>query len=233
MNEIMVRAIIPYVESTLKGYDFILSQKKKGLKNSVLKFLGGRNKDKSENFSYQTGLIEHVCRHLADLAFLFGDYEEASTQYKSVINDLKNLKAWAHAGSAYEMMALCNYLLTGDLKEAEYNMDAAYSFYQKAGDQALLVRCLLLSRQFFNSPDFAKKIAGKLINGSSDVKDIKAAYPLFMEQTALCYLLSSPSYYRKYAFYLVIAGDEFRKLELVHHALNCYYGASHIYKGKK
>ena len=231
MNEVMVRAIVPYVENKLKEHDLVLEQKKRGIKNSFMKMF--KNKDKAESFAYQVGCIESACRHLADLAFLFGDYEEAYNHYKSVSNDLKGLKAWAHTGSVHEMMALCSFLLSGDLKEAEYLLDAAYSFYQKAGDQSLLARSLLINRQLFMGPEFAKKLALKLISGSNDVKDIKSAYPLLMEQTALCYLAVSPCYYRKFAFYQVIAGDEFRKLELVQHALNCYYSASHIYKMKK
>lgn len=232
MNEILVRAVVPYVETKLKEHDIVLEQKKRGIKNSIMKMFKTKP-DKSDSFAYQAGCIEYSCRHLADLAFLFGDYEEALSHYKSVIHDLKGFKAWAHAGSACEMMGLCTLFLTGDLKETEYIFDTAYSYYQKAGDQAFLVRSLLLARQVFTAPEYAKKLALKLINSSNDIKDIKTVYPLFMEQTALCYLSSNPCYYRKYAFYQVIAGDEYRKLELVQNALHCYYSASHIYKGLK
>lgn len=231
MNEIVIRAIVPYVESALKALDLILEQKKRGIKNSLSKFFS--KKERSEPFSFQVDCIEHVCRLLADFAFLFGDYEEAMSHYKSVSHDLKTLKAWAHSGSVHEMMALCSLMLSSDNREAENLMDQAYSFYQKSGDQSLLTRCLLIHHQLFFKPEFSKKMALKLLSGCGDVKDIKYVCPLFTEQAALCYLQCSPCYYRKYAFYLVIAGDEYRKLELVQYALNCYYSASHIYTGKK
>jgi tetratricopeptide (TPR) repeat protein len=232
MKEIIIRAIVPYAETKLKSLDMILEQKKRGLKNSVLKIFS-KNKDRSDVFLFQVESIEHVSRLLADLAFLFGDYEEAASHYKTVSNDMKNLKAWAHAGSAFEMMSLCSLFTSGDIKESEYFMDTAYAMYQKSGDQALICRCLLITRQIFYNPDTCKRLALKLLNGSNDVKEIKAAYPLLMEQIGLCYMMSSPSYFRKFAFYQIIAGDEYRKLDLVQHALNCYYSASHIYQGKK
>ena len=193
LNEIMVRAIVPFVENNMKKLDVILDQRKRGLKNSFKNIF--KPKDRSDAFAYQINSIEHNSRNLADLAFLFWDYEEAAIHYKAIINDLKNAKAWSHAGSVFEMMALCTLLTTGDMKEVEYLMDSAYSYYQKAGDQALLTRCMLLTKQIFSSPEYSKKLAIKLINCSNDVREIKAVYPLFMEQTGLCYLNSTPSYY--------------------------------------
>ena len=231
MNEIVIRAVVPFVESALKALDLILEQKKRGLKNSLSKFFS--KKERPEAFSFQVDCIEHVCRLLADLAFLFGDYEEAMSHYKSVSHDLKTLKAWAHTGSVHEMMALCSLMSSSDIREAENLMDQAYSYYQKSGDQNLLTRCLLIHHQLFLKPEFSKKMALKLLSGCGDVKDIKYVCPLFTEQAALCYLQCSPCYNRKYAFYLVIAGDEYRKLELVQYALNCYYSASHVYNGRK
>ena len=231
MNEIVIRAIVPYIEGALKSLDLILEQKKRGLKNSLSKFF--TKKERPEAFSFQVDSIEHVCRLLADLAFIIGDYEEALSHYKSVSHDLKNLKAWSHAASVHEMMALCAIMAGADLKEVENLLDQAYGFYQKAGDQSLMARCLLFHRQVFFKPEFGKKLAVKLLTGCTDVKDIRFVTPLFTEQAALCYLVFSPSYFRKFAFYLVIAGDEYRKLELVNYALNCYYLASHAYSGKK
>ena len=231
MNEIVIRAIVPYIEGALKSLDLILEQKKRGLKNSLSKFF--TKKERPEAFSFQVDSIEHVCRLLADLAFIIGDYEEALSHYKSVSNDLKNLKAWSHMASVHEMMALCGIMTGADVKEIENLLDQAYGFYQKSGDQSLIARCLLYHRQVFFRPEFCKKLAVKLLSGCTDSKDIRYIIPLFTEQAAFCYLLCNPSYSRKFAFYLVIAGDEYRKLELVHYALNSYYLASQAFSGKK
>ena len=230
MNEIVIRAIVPYIEGALKSLDLILEQKKRGLKNSLSKFF--TKKERPEAFSFQVDSIEHVCRLLADLAFLIGDYDEALSHYKSVSNDLKNLKAWPHAASVYEMMAFCGVMTGADIKEVETLLDQAYGFYQKSGDQSLIARCLLFHRQIFFRPDFGKKLAAKLLAGCTDTKNIRFISPLLAEQAAFCYLVFNPSYLRKFAFYLVIAGDEYRKLELVHHALNCYHLASRTFSGK-
>jgi hypothetical protein len=68
VNEILVRAIVPYIESSLKSLDLVLEQKKRGIKNSISKFFS--KKERSDSFAFQTNCMEHVCRLLADFAFL-------------------------------------------------------------------------------------------------------------------------------------------------------------------
>lgn len=232
IDELLMREIVPYVERTLKALDNILEKNRRGLKNS-LKGLFKRSGDRIETFTFQYGMVEHVTRMIADLAFLCNDFDLAVNNYRSACNDFKNVKAWAHAASASEMTALCTVLLNGDLKEIEFNLESAYSHYQRAGEQALLLRCAIITKNIFQGYDNYRKLAQKLMNAGNDAREIQVAYPLFMEQTAYAYLKMRQPYFRKFAFYQVLAGDEYRKIQMVKHALNSYYSASHIYIDKK
>jgi hypothetical protein len=73
--------------------------------------------------------LEHTIRWLADLAFISGDYTLAMTSYASAANDFKNLKAFRHAASAYEMIAVTAYLRGDNFREIDSAFENAYMCY--------------------------------------------------------------------------------------------------------
>ena len=230
-NEIVTRVLSPFVQSTLKEMDVFLDRNKRGFRNAVKGFFkkGG---DKADAFTFQLDTMEHTTRYIADLSFQFGDYEVALAHYRSAANDFKGVKAWRHAAASFEMQALCAVLLNGDPREIDYAIDSAYGMYEKSGDQALMVRCALVTFRVLKGLDANKKLVQRLIADAGIIKDFPEVSPLFLEQTALCYLRFRPAHYRKFAFYTILAGDDYRKQKMITHALHCYYVTYPLYKGK-
>lgn len=232
VNEILTRVIIPYVEFKLKELDGIFEQKRRGLKNSISRFFQ-KNQDRIESFKFQLNEVEHVTRLIADIAFLFRDYELAIHNYKKAYTEFKSAKAYLHAASAVEMQALSCIMINPDIREVEYCLDTAYSSYQLAKDNSLLIRCGLITRLIYQGLEYNPKLTSKMLSLSTEQREIPEVVPLILEQVAYSYLRYSTPYYRKFAFYLVIAGDEYRNQQLIKHALNCYFIALNVYKGKK
>ena len=233
MDDILIKVVVPFVENYMKKLDSVVEQKRRGLKNSLKNFFK-KSGDRAETFSFEIGRIEHVSRLLGDLAFVFRDYEMAMNQYRYVFSDFKVVKAWAYAAAASEMMGFCSVFLNSENREIENFFESAYNFYLRADDKMLAIRCGIFMRQVLKALDNNRKLSQKLKEISFDCsKQVPIAYPLFMEQAAIAYLRVSPAYFRKFAFYLVLAGDEYRKLHMVQNALHCYYSAMHIYENKK
>ena len=230
-NEIVTRVLSPFVQSSLREMDGFLDRNKRGFKNTVKSFFkkGG---DKAESFTFQLDTVEHTTRYIGDLSFQFGDYEVALAHYRAAANDFKGVKAWKHAAAAFEMQALCAVLLNGDPREIDYAIDSAYGMYDKAGDQALLVKCALVTFRVLRGLDAHKKLVQRMISDAGKIKDFPEVSPLFLEQTALCYLQFRPAHFRKFAFYKILAGDDYRKQKMIAHALHCYFVTYPLYKDK-
>jgi len=231
-NEIVTRVLSPFVQSTLKEMDVFLDRNKRGFRNTVKSFFkkGG---DKADAFTFQLDTVEHTTRYIADLSFQFGDYEVALAHYRSAANDFKGVKAWKHAAAAFEMQALCAVLLNGDPREIDYAIDSAYGMYEKSTEQALMVRCALVTFRVLKGLDANKKLVQRLIADAGLIKDFPEVSPLFLEQTALCYLRFRPAHFRKFAFYKILAGDDYRKQKMITHALHCYYVTYPLYQDKQ
>ena len=69
-----------------------------------------------------------------------------------------------------------------------------------------------------------KEAARLFAKASGVVSESPLVGPLFLEQTAACFLrINSPKpFFRKFCFYEYLAGNLYKKIELYEHAFHCY-----------
>jgi tetratricopeptide (TPR) repeat protein len=224
LNEILTREIVPYVQAEIKRLEAI-EREKRGFGSKLSRFFGGSR----PAFSFSRGQTEHNMRLLADLCFLFYDYDSALKYYREVIKDFKDQRAYKQAAGALEMQAICIAMTSEDFRTIDVLMEEAYRHYALAEDAQLQVRSTLISETMFGSYRQYRKLADKLLRVGNEVRSIAEVHALFYEQAAMCYLKMKPTYFRKYAFYQVLAGEDFAKLSLRRNALQCYFSSIQLY----
>ena len=106
--EFTQNGLFPALEQFVAELNAGIDKEKKGIKNAWRSWW---KKPKAE--AVQVGQLQYAhsdivsrVRTLADLSFIFRDYETAHTMYRMVKEDTKLDKAWNHYAGAVEMVAL-------------------------------------------------------------------------------------------------------------------------------
>lgn len=85
-----------------------------------------------------------------------------------------------------------------------------------------------MSAECLGTAKLYNEAAKQLIRMTSTDSDLPSA--LLLEQAAYAFLKSSPPYYRKYAFHIVLAGHRYSKCGQRKHAFRCYKQAYQVFE---
>lgn len=258
LTQMVATAVLPSMERRIADLNAIVSDRKKGVKNVLKSFWGGRKKEEEEgapaavtkgDVQYRFDSIETQVRLLADSLFLMKDYEAAYSMYRLIKDDFKQDKSWIHYASVHEMMALSLYMFDpfGRSKEVFASVETALLSYSRAFEDApqwgekpgrtkeapaatrLGTRlCLVLVSTRNVCSGRNLEVADLLAAASSNETSLGAA--VLLEQSAANYFKAE--LYRKYSFHMLMSGHMFRGAQHEHHAFRCFASALHIYRNE-
>ncbi|CAH8861945.1 unnamed protein product [Trichobilharzia szidati] len=186
----------------------------------------------SSTVVYSPDSPEAQMRRLADLAFLFQQYEVAYQTYNVLKRDFQNDSAWLHYAGAQEMSALSIYL-QGSTSQRQYPfhlMDSAVTTYlQSHLYPELALRSTLLNFEALCSRGLYNEAAMALIRLTSDEDDLVSG--LLIEQIAHCVLCLKRPMLRKFAFRMALAAHRYSRAKQPHLAIRSYKSAMPIVMG--
>ena len=256
LTQLVATAVLPSMERRIADLNAIVSDRKKGVKNVLKSFWGGRKKEDEEStpttvtqgsVQYRHDSVETQVRLLADSLFLMRDYDAAYSMYRLIKDDFKQDKSWMHYASVHEMMALSLYMHDpfGRSKEVFSSVETALLSYNRAFEEApqwgekpgrtkaapastrLATRlCLVLISTRNICSGRHLEVADLLASASSNETSLGAA--VLLEQSAANYFKAE--LYRKYAFHMLMSGHMFRGGDQEHHAFRCFASSLHIYR---
>lgn len=234
IQDFSIRALIPYVEKIVGLLNDSITNKK-----SVSKSLLGATKrwfntnKPTAGGVPQTAVIytaestELQTRKLGDLYFMFGNYSLAFQAYHQAKRDFYADSAWQFYAGALEMAALAAFMSgTSSKKTQDYMEEAITTYLTVCKLPHLATRATLLSVECLKSANLQFEAAKQLTRMTSEDADLRSA--LLLEQAAYCYLLSQPSYYRKYSFHSVLSGHRYTKAGQRKHAFRMYMQAEKV-----
>ncbi|KAH8858500.1 Trafficking protein particle complex subunit 8 [Schistosoma japonicum] len=143
---------------------------------------------------YSPDSPELQMRRLADLAFLFQQYEVAYQTYNVLRRDFQNDSAWLYYAGAQEMSALAVYL-QGTTSQRQ--------------SPELALRSTLLNFEALCSRGLYNEAAMALIRLTSDEDDLISG--LLIEQIAHCVLSLKRPMLRKFAFRMALAAHRYSR----------------------
>ncbi|CAF4134837.1 unnamed protein product [Rotaria socialis] len=239
MHEFVTKGLLPWVETNLKTFNEQITSRRgiKKIFSMPKNFFGGGSTSASKNQPSTTSTnlsndsMEVVFRRAADLAFLFQHYELAYTNYHAAKRDLSRDQAPTFYAGVLEMCCITNFMqesATSRTYPAQYMDDAIELYTVTCRLPIFATRCALVSTEILKARESYDAAVQQFLKLSQEDSDLRGA--LFLEQAAHCFLNYRPSYIRKYAFYMVIAGHRFLKAGQVRlHALRCYNDVLEIY----
>ncbi|CAH8591436.1 unnamed protein product [Schistosoma curassoni] len=181
---------------------------------------------------YSQDSPESQMRRLADLAFLFQQYEVAYQTYNVLKRDFQNDSAWLHYAGAQEMSALSVYL-QGATSQRQYPyhlMDSAVTTYlQSHLSPELALRSTLLNFEALCSRGLYNEASVALIRLTSDEDDLISG--LLIEQIAHCVLSLKRPMLRKFAFRMALAAHRYARAKQPLLAIRSYKSAMPIVMG--
>lgn len=232
VQDFTIRALIPFVEKIVGQLNESITNKK-----SVSKSLLGATKrwfnTNKPGVAPQTAVIYTVestelqTRKLADLYFLFGNYNLAFNYYHQAKRDFYADSAWQFYAGALEMAALAAFMQgTSSRKTYDYMEEAITTYLNVCKLPQFATRATLLSTECLKSAQLHCDAAKQLTRMTNEDADLRSA--LLLEQAAYCYLSAQPSFHRKYAFHSVLSGHRYTKAGQRKHAFRMYKQAEQI-----
>lgn len=232
VQDFTIRALIPYVEKVVGQLNDSITNKK-----SVSKSLLGATKrwfnTNKPGVAPQTAVIytaestELQTRKLADLYFMFGNYNLAFNFYHQAKRDFYADSAWQFYAGALEMAALAAFMQgTANRKTYDYMEEAITTYLNVCKLPQFATRATLLSAECLKAAHLYCDAAKQLTRMTSEDADLRSA--LLLEQAAYCYLAATPPYYRKYAFHSVLSGHRYTKSGQRKHAFRMYKQAEQV-----
>jgi ER-Golgi trafficking TRAPP I complex 85 kDa subunit len=200
-----------------------ISHRRGGISNRLKGFFKQRTKS-----TYQLNTIESKIRLVADIAFLMQDYEMAYSHYKLVLHDYRADEENARTAGAYEMMGLCQALLSRDRRDVENLISNAVHNYKQVGDKNRAIRATLWLTDCFESCGKQADIPQQLVAMAFSLRPTRAA--LLYEQAAYAHMHAHRL--RKYSLYLIMASHNFHKANMLAHAVRSYSSAIPHYEDR-
>ncbi|CAF0821694.1 unnamed protein product [Rotaria sordida] len=237
MHEFVTKGLLLWVESNLKTFNEQITSRRGITKlfSMPKKLFGGnastvKNQPTISSTNLTNDSMEIVFRRAGDLAFLFQHYELAYTNYYAAKRDLSREQAPAFYAGVLEMCCLAIFMQESSATRTyptQY-MDEAIEIYAAVCRLPIFAtRCVLMSTEILKSKEAYDQAVQQFLKLSQEDSDLRGA--LFLEQASYCFLNYRPSYIRKYAFYMVIAGHRYLKAGQRLHALRCYNDVLKIY----
>ncbi|TPP62480.1 hypothetical protein FGIG_06139, partial [Fasciola gigantica] len=183
---------------------------------------------------YTAEAPEMQMRRLADLAFLFQQYEVAYQTYNVLKRDFQNDGAWLHYAAAQEMSALSIYL-QGANSQRQYPyhyVDSSVTIYLQTCQSAeLALRATLVNAEALCSRGLFAEAAMSLLRLTSQDDDLTSG--LLIEQTAHCVLRLRRPLLRKFGFRLALAAHRYNRARQSHLTIRTYNVAAPILAGRR
>lgn len=236
VQDFTIRALIPYVEKIVGQLNDSIINKK-----SVSKSLLGATKrwfnTNKPGVAPQTAVIytsestELQTRKLADLYFLFGNYNLAFQFYHQAKRDFYADSAWQFYAGALEMASLAAFMQgSANRKTYDYMEEAIITYLNACKLPQFATRATLLNAECLRSVHLYCDSAKQLTRMTSEDADLRSA--LLLEQAAYCYLSAQPPFFRKYAFHSVLSGHRYTKAGQRKHAFRMYEQAQQVMSNK-
>ncbi|KAG5454539.1 Trafficking protein particle complex 8 [Clonorchis sinensis] len=182
---------------------------------------------------YTPDAPEMQMRRLADLAFLFQQYEMAHQTYNVLKRDFQNDSAWLYYAGAQEMSALAIYM-QGTTSQRQYPfhyVDSAVTIYLQSCQAAeLALRATLLNAEALCSRGLYAECAMSLFRLTSEDDDLTSG--LLIEQAAHCVLHLRRPLLRKFAFRMALAAHRYNRAKQAHLAIRSYRLAAPLLTGR-
>ncbi|VUZ46640.1 unnamed protein product, partial [Hymenolepis diminuta] len=184
---------------------------------SLLDSSSNTSNSSSLTSSYPDDAPEQQMRRLADLLFLFQQYESAHQIYDLLKKDFKQRSAWLHYAGTQEMSAMSTYL-QGAVSQRQYPQhqmdDAIITYVTKCKNLDLALRAVLLHTEALKSRELFAEMAVCFIR----LADIHGYLTggLLLEQAAFCSLRGKRPQLRHFAMRLALAGVRFARAKQPH-----------------
>lgn len=236
--DFVTRILVPWTESTIKSLNDQAAhrlRKSRGLFSVTRKLfsqsyvnesvslslsqsdlhvslLDGTNSAAGSASVYPDDAPELQMRKLADLLFLFQQYESAHQIYDLVKRDFKQKSAWLYYAGTQEMSALSTYL-QGAVSQRQYPQhqmdDAILTYVTKCKNSDLALRAVLLHTEALKSRELFAETAVCFIR-LADVGGFMAG-GMLLEQAAHCNLRGKRPLLRHFAMRMALAGVRFAR----------------------
>ncbi|KAM7540605.1 hypothetical protein Aperf_G00000046244 [Anoplocephala perfoliata] len=180
--------------------------------DSVISLLDG-----SSELMYPDDSQEQQMRRLADLLFLFQQYESAHQIYDLLTKDFKQRSAWLHYAGTQEMSAMSTYLqgATSQRQYPQYQMvDSIITYITKCKNSDLALRAVLLHTEALKSRELFAEMAVCFLR-FADIGGFLTG-GLLLEQAAYCSLHGKRPLLRHFAMRLALAGVRFARAKQPH-----------------
>ncbi|KAL6731067.1 hypothetical protein Aduo_001976 [Ancylostoma duodenale] len=228
--------LVPHVERLMRTLFEQLAARRgligKSLTSGMKKWFGGGSGANLANLSaisFPPESLEMQSRRLADLAFMFGLFSFAYSQYRSVKKDFEHGQAWLHHAAATEMAAMALYFSDSSISPKHFPRHyfevALENQLTYSGKYTSVMRCALNAAHVLGNLTMVKEAAALLSSVSTLDNDMCVA----VTQAHASRYFEEAKMTRKAAFYRVLAGNRFMKAGLKQNALECYRLALHKY----
>ena len=238
MKDFAATFVVPSMERRVRTLWANIAAQRKGLKNQWKSWFGGqRPAAEREGVTLIEGrppvythvALESQIRQFSDLAFMLHDFELALQNYRLVCADYKKDKANKCAAGAMEMIGTCLVLHGASQREAEQCLLEAIDLYQRERATAYASRSSLLLYDCLQQWNRQLGASRTLLTSSDHETENNARAAIMLELAGQCFLRMQPAQYRKYAFYLVLAGYRYNLAQQRRHTVRCYATALHLY----
>uniref|UniRef100_A0A5K3EJ97 TRAPP trafficking subunit Trs65-domain-containing protein n=3 Tax=Mesocestoides corti TaxID=53468 RepID=A0A5K3EJ97_MESCO len=166
---------------------------------------------------------EQQMRRLADLLFLFQQYESAHQIYDLLKRDFRQHSAWLNYAGAQEMSAISTYL-QGAVSQRQYPQhqmdDAIITYITRGRTSELALRAVLLHTEALKSRELFAEAAVCFLR-LADAHDYMTG-GLLLEQAAHCCLRGKRPLLRHFAMRMALAGVRFARAKQPHLSVRSY-----------
>ncbi|KAJ1362939.1 hypothetical protein KIN20_022667 [Parelaphostrongylus tenuis] len=237
IQKFLTNCLIPHVERLMRLlFEQVTARRGiigKSLTSGMKKWFGGgasgANLPSLSSINFPPESVEMQSRRLADLAFMFGLFQFAHSQYRSVRKDFEHSQAWLHYAAASEMTAVALYLSDNTISPKQFPKHyfevALENQLNYSGKCRSIMRCALNAASVLSSMALFKEAATLI----SSVTNMDTDVCVGVMQAHASNYFEKADMARKAAFYRVLAGNRFMKAGLKQNALECYRLAFHKY----
>eukprot|EP01119_Soliformovum_irregulare_P017192 TRINITY_DN5065_c0_g1_i1.p1 TRINITY_DN5065_c0_g1~~TRINITY_DN5065_c0_g1_i1.p1 ORF type:complete len:1258 (+),score=327.93 TRINITY_DN5065_c0_g1_i1:91-3864(+) len=257
VRDLMFKGIIPQMEKQISVLNEYVENSRKNFK-SLVKGIFGFRKPKSDKAvpetepgTFSLTSVECSQKKLGDYLLMLQDYSEALNVYKNSSKDYLNDKSYKFYAASQELAGVAQYMIDPAKRDLETYFDNAYLSYVKDKQYRFAIRSTMLGAEVLKNRragytsgvmSSAPQVQGASMNNAAvsalllvraaEREEDRLTAAMLHEQSAFCFLYSSPPQLRKFAFRIVLAGHCYLLSNQSKHAMRCYSVGWTLYTGK-
>eukprot|EP01047_Picozoa_sp_COSAG01_P013460 COSAG01_NODE_633_length_14669_cov_7.174056_8_plen_1413_part_00 len=163
------------------------------------------------------------------LLLLKGSHREIETNLEQAVVLYQRERATAFGARSFHPSATCLPLLCSAVLTGIYLFDARACHENKKMGGGAATRATLLLCDCYQLWRRNLEASRVLLRASDHERDNDCRAAIMLELAGYCFLQMAPSQYRKYAFYLALAGFRYNLAQQRRHTVRCYSTALHVY----